>query len=459
MSVRLFGFDIEITIGFWLTALLLGGTQAFQKPVMIVVWAVVLLIGILAHELGHAFAYRAFGVRSSIRLHFLGGVTMPNMLLPLTRPKQVIVSLAGPFTGLFLTAISYVVLKLVPIAHPGLNITLYTFFVANLAWSLLNLVPVLPLDGGHVVEATLGPKRIRITLMISMVVGAGLALVSLLIFQQFIGVFIFGSAAIQAFVQLRETTSAIKVSKEVAETVRATAEPLDPATTRILRDAKLALDEDPTKAVELARGVLEGRELEGGRPQARAISEALTILGWAHIARGDNAEAADVVARLSRIARADNALVAAVAISKGDDMAARRLLEAARTQGDTRKEVFGPLIQVLLRQGEAARAAALALDCADSINAEDLRIIAGMVTDGGVHHWAGRIREVIFRRERTADDAFEAARAFARASEPGKALEFLKHAVSAGFTDTKRVYADEALVGLDELEHILPRPS
>lgn len=458
MTVRLFGFDIEITIGFWLTALLLGGTQALQRPVMIAVWAVVLLIGILAHELGHAFAYRAFGVRSSIRLHFLGGVTMPNMLLPLTRPKQVVVSLAGPFTGLFLTGISYLVLKLAHISHPGLSITLYTFFVANLAWSLLNLVPVLPLDGGHVVEAALGPKRIRITLMISTVVGAGLAVLSLF-FNQFIGVFIFGSAAIQSFVQLRETASAIKVSKEVAETVRATAEPLDPATTRILRDAKLALDEDPTKAVELAKGVLEGRELQGGRPQARAISEALAILGWAHLARGENAEAADVVARLSRIARADNALVAAIAISKGDDMAARRLLEAARTQGDTRKEVFGPLIQILLRQGEAARAAALALDCADAINAEDLRVVAGMVTEAGVHHWAGRIREVIFRRERTADDAFEAARAFARASEPGKALEFLKHAVSAGFTDTKRVYADEALVGLDELEHILPRPS
>lgn len=458
MSVRLFGFDIEITIGFWLTALLLGGYSALEHPILIVVWALVLLVSVLAHELGHALAFRAFGVRSSIRLHFLGGVTMPNVLLPLSRPKQVIVSLAGPFAGLVLGGLSLLAYFFIPIRHFGFQQTIQILYIANIWWSILNLMPVLPLDGGHVVEATLGPKRIRITLMISVAVGLALTVLALY-FKQMIGVFIFGSAVLQAFVQLRETSGAIRASKEVAETVRASAEPLDPATTRLLREAKLALDEDPSKAVELARGVLEGRELSSGRPQARAVSEALTILGWAHLARGDNAEAADVVARLSRIARADNALVAAVAISKGDDMAARRLLEAARSQGDTRKEVFGPLIQVLLRQGEVARAAALALDCADSINAEDLRIVAGLVTDGGVHHWAGRIREVIFRRERTADDAFEAARAFARASEPGKALEYLRHAVSAGFTDTKRVYADEALVGLDELEHILPRPS
>lgn len=458
MHVRLFGFDIEITMGFWLTAVMLAFMESKLEPISIVLWALVLLISVLVHELGHGVAYRVFGVRSNIRLHFLGGATYPTIVLPLARWKQVIVSLAGPFAGLALAIAAYVLLQTVHIAHPGFHKVAMMLFYANLGWTILNLLPVLPLDGGHVVEHTLGPKRYRITLWISAVTAVLLVGYSISSGQMF-GVYIFGAAAVQAFIQLRDTATAVRASKEGGEVARSTTtEALDPATTRALKDAKAALEEDDTaKAIDLARGVLHGRELGGARPQARAIPEALTILGWAHLARGEIVDAADAVGRLTRMTRGDNALVAAVHMAKGDDVSARNLLEAARAEGDTRKEVFGPLIQILLKQGEPVRAAALANDCEESISSDDLRALATMVAEKGVHHWAGKLREVVFKRERDAEDAFEAARHYARASDTAKAIDLMRIAVHAGFTDSRRVYADEALVGIDELEHILPR--
>ncbi|MBK6516496.1 MAG: site-2 protease family protein [Polyangiaceae bacterium] len=459
MNVRLLGFDIEITMGFWLTAVLIGFTQAMQNPMYIVMWGLILLVSVLVHELGHAIAFRTFGVSSSIRLHFLGGATFPNVVLPLTRPKNVIVSLAGPFAGFLLAGVVWGVRELVPIQHPGLAQTLRIMLWANIGWSIINLMPVLPLDGGHVVEHALGPRRYRITLGVSAVVGTVIAILCLMS-RNFIGLYIFGSAAVQSFIALRETGAAVRASKEASEPARAAGEPLAPETARALSAARDALDNgQPERAIEMAKGVLEGRERNGARPQARALPEALSILGWAHLALGQTAEAVEVTSRLTRMAHADPALVANVAAARGDDEGARRLLEAARAAGDERKEVFGPLIQILLREGEPARAAALALDCAESISAEDLRTLASMVTAEGAHHWAGRLYEAIFKRERTADDAFEAARAFARATDPAKAIELMRRAVQAGFTDAKRVWADEALVGIDELEHVLPRSS
>lgn len=459
MNVRLFGIDIEITVGFWMTVVLfsvMGGDMSRGFGGMIL-WAFVLLLSVLIHELGHALAYRAFGVRSSIRLHFLGGMTMPSVLLPLSRPKRVFVSAAGPLAGFLLMGVSFALLAFARITHPGFHLALSTLFMVNLYWSILNLAPVLPLDGGHIVEHALGPRRVRITLWISGIAGALLAVYGLMNHGLFF-VYIFGAGAVQSFIQLRETTEAVRHSREAAEVARPSVEPLPSATVRALKEAKLALAEDDfEKAIDLARGVLEGRELEGGRPHSRAIPEALTVLGWAHLGRGETAEAVEAVSRLTRMAHGDPALVASVAIARGDDMGGRRLLEAARAAGDDRKEVFGPLIQILLRQNEPARAAALALDCAESISSDDLRVLAGMTSEHGAPHWAARLHEQVFKRERNPEDAFEAARAYARASDPAKAIDMMRRAVQAGFTDSGRVYADQALVGIDELEHILPR--
>ncbi|MFO0555236.1 MAG: hypothetical protein U0271_43060 [Polyangiaceae bacterium] len=468
MNVRLFGYDVEITGGFWVSAFLIGVMVGALEnwPIMAVVVLGVLL-SVLIHEFGHALAYRAFGIHSTIRLHFMGGATFGSVVLPLSRPKQVIVSLAGPFAGFALAGLSFVALQFV--VHPGFTFLAWWLVRINIGWSLLNLAPVLPLDGGHVVEQVLGPRRYRITLGISAVAGALLAIYFFVYSRSLWAGYIFGSAAVQAFLQLREVSSALRDARVAADDKRERGETLAPATQAALAEAVRLLDEegDPARALAKARDVVDGREV-GGRPKARAVSEALTIAGRAELALGDVDAALQTVQKLGKMAQVDPALAGGLALAQGNSAAARRLLEGARASGDNRKAVFGPLIQALLLEREPARAGALALDNFEALSTEDTRTIARMVFEQGTAsegaarttaHWAARLYEAVFAREHASEDAFEAARAFAQAGESRQALELLRQAVQAGFSDARRAYDDKALVGLDELDSVLPRPA
>jgi Zn-dependent protease len=446
-----------------------------RDPWMIVPVILVTLVSVLVHELGHALAFSRYKVRSSIRLHFMGGVTIPNAVLPLSRSAHVFISFAGPLAGLLLATLTYALApeicaaatgtqplfpQVLEITHPGFRITIAIFFIVNVFWSFLNLAPVLPLDGGHILEHALGPRRYRWTLGISGTVGAALA-IYFAMGGSFFATFIFGSAALQAFMRLRDVQSAVRASGDaIRERREAGQVDVHPDIERDLREARRALEaDDLEKASSLAIAVADGKSSARIRPTGAALGEALTIAGWAAHRLGKPEATAQIIERLVRNkAPGDAALFAAVALEKGDAARARSLLEAARAAGDSRKEVFGPLIRVLIEHGETARAAAVALDSFDGLSEDDARTIAQLSFDASADTWAGRLYEAVFERERKAEDGFEAARAFARSGDADRALSLLRAAVGAGFQDAGRAYGDSAL-GKLEIDNILPRPS
>jgi Zn-dependent protease len=453
MNVRIFGYDVEITIGFFLTVLLLGLSFVQTNPAMLLVLALVLFFSVLVHEFGHALAFRAFGVRSSIRLHFLGGVTIPEIVLPLSRGRQVIVSFAGPLFGYLLALVAYGIDAATHIDHPGVSTLVSLLIGANLLWSTFNLVPVLPLDGGHILEAVLGPRRLRWTLLVSGVVAVLAALFFGLVMHQLMPVILFGMLGMQAFSRLSSLSSDVREGARRRERQEELEVPVDDETKKLLQQARDALDADD------ADGALAILDRIIPQASGRPLVLALNLAGWALLQKSQWDRAADVVVRLNALGAPEPALYGSVALARGELVAARNVLEAARFSGDNRKEIFGPLIQVYLRLGEPARAAALGLDCVESISSDDVRSLATMVSEQGAGSWAGRLLEALFRRERHPDDAFEAARAFARGGDRAKAIDLMKGAVAAGFDDASRIYADEALVGIEELDHVVPRPS
>lgn len=487
MSFRLFGYDVEITGSFWFSAALMGFLMSGDNLRLVIPFVLVMLLSVLGHELGHAVAFSRYGVRSSIRLHFLGGVTMPNAVLPLGRKPLMVISFAGPLAGLLMAALTFLVFpnictaalwglfpgfcsatgacvapipQVIDIAHTGFLQTIALFFVANVFWSLFNLAPVLPLDGGHILEHALGPKRYRTTLLVSGISGAALAIYFGL-GGSMIATFIFGSSALQAFMRLRDVQGAVRASGDAMRERRDSGQAdVHPEVLRDLKVARRALDEERfDEASKLALAVADGRSPAGVKPKDAALGEALTIAGWAEVGAGRMERAIDVCDRIVKSkVPGDAALFATIAIERGESQKARSLLEAARAAGDNRKEVFGPLIRILLDQGDAARAAAIALDCFDGLNAEDARHIAVLALKSGADTWAGRLYEALFERERTAEDGFESARAFARSGDPERALSLLRAAVGAGFDDSRRAYGDDAL-GKLALDNILPRPS
>jgi Zn-dependent protease len=162
---RLFGFPVTIQWIFWVVGLMLGaGTLTIGGPEgmqLTLTWMVVFFVSILWHELGHAFAFRHYGQRPEIVLYGMGGYARGSA--PLTRKQDIVVSLAGPAAGFSLGLAVLLLAKYIP-GFTGSMVM--KFFViqmlwVNFIWSAVNLLPILPLDGGRVCAAVVAGGRNR----------------------------------------------------------------------------------------------------------------------------------------------------------------------------------------------------------------------------------------------------------------------------------------------------------
>ena len=88
------------------------------------------------------------------------------------------VTAAGPAVQILLGLVLMQMIPRLPQMSPFGAYFLITLMWISIVWALLNLLPVLPLDGGRMLESILGPERIRITLWITVIVASLLAIVS-----------------------------------------------------------------------------------------------------------------------------------------------------------------------------------------------------------------------------------------------------------------------------------------
>lgn len=177
------GFPVTVQPGF---AILIGvymlfGLQA-QRPLWASLsFAAVVFVSILVHELGHAVTARRFGMRvGGIYIHGLGG-HVTHSRGPASR--QLLVSLAGPAAGL---ALGVPLLLVAAVMDPGpvARVVLQQAIFVNVFWSLFNLLPMLPLDGGNalgsLLEVLVGRARgWNIATAAGVATGAAIALLSL----------------------------------------------------------------------------------------------------------------------------------------------------------------------------------------------------------------------------------------------------------------------------------------
>lgn len=170
---RLLGFDVHVRPGFVVFLVLLVVLYGDEFGLWL---AGALAVFTLVHELGHALAARRCGARASISLDFLAGYTSFAPTRPLSRGERALISVAGPA--------AHIASSVVVLAAMGLN-PLDTSSVSGTAagaaiwWAgpvigVFNLIPVLPLDGGHIaqsgLERVLGPGAQRAMLWFSLAV-------------------------------------------------------------------------------------------------------------------------------------------------------------------------------------------------------------------------------------------------------------------------------------------------
>jgi Zn-dependent protease len=155
MSFYLFGIPVRLKSSFFLMALVLG--SSLGMTIELAIWVVVVLFSILLHELGHAFAMRFFGYSPSIELCHTGGLTSWGESQRTSLPfEQTIVSLAGPISGFIVSGFVWMTRSLF-LSLPGSygHTLLQHLLWINFGWGVLNLLPMLPLDGGGVMKAVL----------------------------------------------------------------------------------------------------------------------------------------------------------------------------------------------------------------------------------------------------------------------------------------------------------------
>jgi Zn-dependent protease len=159
-----------------------GSTQAISAGFVIVVG---LLLSILLHELGHAFAGRLFGARvSHIELTGLGGIAQFERSLPRSAFARSVIYLAGPAVNLALwLTLDWLTGETLLHGRSMLALPFAVLATANFFLLIFNLLPAYPLDGGHTLDAWLGavigPRWAgRIVACLGLVMAAGVAYVA-----------------------------------------------------------------------------------------------------------------------------------------------------------------------------------------------------------------------------------------------------------------------------------------
>ena len=177
LRFQIFGFPVAVHWLFWLITALLGGAADASSPQamqFLMIWVASVFVSILWHELGHAFVMRHFGdSRPQILLYGGGGLATGRAFR--TRSEQILISLAGPLAGLALGFFVWLVARAFPPQSIYFAVAIRDLLVINIFWSLVNLLPIIPLDGGRISEAALVNKG-RLALQISLVCAVAVAL-------------------------------------------------------------------------------------------------------------------------------------------------------------------------------------------------------------------------------------------------------------------------------------------
>jgi Zn-dependent protease len=183
LRFQIFGIPIRVHPMFWLAGALIASNQPLPAMAL---WIACAFVSILVHELGHGLVANRYSNCREIVLYTLGGLCFYSPE-PRRPSQQLAITLAGPGAGFLLCLVFMMGTSLVwgvtprehlslaagtvgieALSSPELNLSailkfpsratfhLYSIMVfINLMWGLVNLLPIVPLDGGRVSQTLL----------------------------------------------------------------------------------------------------------------------------------------------------------------------------------------------------------------------------------------------------------------------------------------------------------------
>lgn len=127
---------------------LAGASMAAYSWLFSVQFALALLACLVFHEYGHIRAMKYFGMKTKgiYLIPFLGGLALSDEKIN-TRWQDVVISIMGPTFGLLLSLVCLIAYWITG------NIFFAGLATFNALLNLFNLLPILPLDGGHILKS------------------------------------------------------------------------------------------------------------------------------------------------------------------------------------------------------------------------------------------------------------------------------------------------------------------
>jgi Zn-dependent protease len=378
---------------------------------VVLIWVGACFVSILVHELGHGFALKAFGQPSAIVLHGFGGVTISQRRSALGRARSIAVSLAGSITALLVLWLpTRQLLASSDVLSWPRNVLVFVYFLSfqNLWWSIFNLFPIRPLDGGNVTAELVGVDRAR---RLSIVVAVAVAVWAFFNDQGYAAFF----ALFLAFNNWQEVRAA--QSGADLDAFHVSSPESGPAPRRRGRAHLSVVAPGPEGPPTLGSGPADPN---------RSAQQA-----WAALRTGDAATARRLTTGLGP--GADPFLRAATALAAGD-REAFELFEAAYVAVPA-----GPsnlvATEVLARSGAATAVARRLVERPDGRGREGAGSLQTHLHYADRFREAAEVGEVVFEAAPAspAQTAFEVACSWAKAGDVDRATDWLERAADAGF--------------------------
>ncbi len=419
------------------------------------IWVVLMFVGVLVHEVGHALVARRFGQDPHIELVAFGGFTQWSGARPLSPGQSFLVSFAGPAVGLALGGGVWLWQIYSPMRlHPIAEIALGDFIWINFGWAIFNLFPVFPLDGGRMLLAALqgffGMRGVRWGHLVSMILAAGLVALSIPTTQIFLAL-MFGSYAYTNWQQFQLAGQWLNKTRPAKPKVTST--PVAP-TRGSPREAASAATLD----AELQRG---WQALDDGRPlMVRMIAESLLLrvesdaqrfevihlLAWGRLLAGDARAAKNALSLLPKDKLPDALLEGAVRLELGEASEAVPLL-AEGIRGRSDDFVASRLAKAVSMSGRLDPVTRLLEDekVAKEIGARSFQVVVADLFGARRYDAAIEVGQLVFARFGLGADAFNVACALGKGSRADEALVWLDKALEAGLPDPKVIDTDADL--------------
>ncbi|WP_434391149.1 M50 family metallopeptidase [Melittangium boletus] len=420
---------VVVEPSFWLITALFGLMGARENVAWTGIWVGVCFVSILIHELGHALAAMTLGSDLvHIRLYEFGGLTTHQVI---SRWRDVAVTAAGPLAGFLFGGLMVAVHHYVPATTEYGQVAYSYLKFVNFFWGFVNLLPVLPLDGGHILSGVLGPTRQRIALWVGVVVAAGVTALALLGRAIFVA-FMFGRMAYTCW-------QALSYTRDL--------KPLEPV--------RPAEDTEPVKDL-VAQGwqaLRSGQESEAARLGHLAFSVAAPgeetntvrdLLAWVALSEG-NPRAA--LSQLEKVAPPEAVKPYSLAMAyEAAGLHERALPPALRAQETEPSEATVALaVRLLVRAQRLPEAERSARDFAWRNLARRDALLADIAVARGDYGAAASLFARTFETTGRAEEAYQAALNHARGDQVEHATEWLKRALDAGYDDLDTALQEPAL--------------